>query len=125
MNDTTTKTTMRQLLARWAEVEPTRCRVETLPDNLAEFILNLDGRAILVFTDTGIRGFWETESDSLMQIQWAVQQAIIARNWAFTARYIARYKRHLASVGFTYDQEGASQAEAILSAYLKEIEAQD
>lgn len=115
-NDTTQpKTTIRELLARWAEVEPGRCEK-----------LQIDGSTVWA-TAGGTKQVYNPDELSqvdLAWIQWATQAAIIERGWYVQVRYIPRQKQWLASVGFTYDQEGDGPAEAILSAYLKEIEVQ-
>lgn len=116
MDEATKTKTMRELLIRWAEAEPGRCHFH---EEIEGFTVNCGSCWDLIVVSNA------PSEDNLMRIQRATQVAIIARGWAFTIKYIARYKRHLASVGFTYDQEGSNLAEAILSAYLKEIEAQD
>jgi hypothetical protein len=119
--------TMRELLARWAELEPERCKhIKTgLQANRVEweeFYISDGDQELLTHSD--MHNISCTSNGALMWIQWAVQQAIVARGWYFQVRYVPINKKFLASVGFTYDQIGDNPAEAILSAYLKEIEAQ-
>lgn len=85
------KTTMRQLLTRWAEVEPGRCLL-VLAENLKpdkadcqEFYLVDSKRSQMVHSD--VLDIDAESDDSLMRIQWAVQQAIVARGWYFEIKY--------------------------------------
>lgn len=118
---------MKNLLKRWAELEPQRCR------------FHKDGVAILMNAEWVF--VFATPFDSDMFVQYAVQQAIVARgglNWSIWFDFDEQAydeqgytgfggSQHSASVftsGQRYVREGQiSAAEAILSAYLQAIEA--
>lgn len=117
---------MKDLLKRWAELEPTLCKF--LKDDVA---LAINGEWVFIYT---------TPFYADMFIQYTVQQAIEARglNWSIWFDYDDQAydeqgfrgfggSQHSASV-FTdnerYAREGEiSAAEALLSAYLQALEA--
>lgn len=133
MNDITTKTTMRQLLARWAEVEPEWCKLETWPDEEACYIAAEAGNEGEPGYSQGWQrvfdtkdGYYPWNSQALMEIQWAVQQAIVARGWRFN---LECYPVTGVCEGvvfldlFHIRRAGGDPAEALLSAYLAALEA--
>lgn len=111
---------MKDLLKRWEELEPKLCKF--LKDGWALF---MNGEWVFIYA---------TPFDSDMFVQYAVQQAIVTRdlNWAISFLVDESEpgyggSQHTASVftfGKRYVREGEiSAAEAILSAYLKALEA--
>lgn len=85
MNDTTTK--MRELLARWAEVEPGRCKREDWPSGERILILTPSGGWQLVWDEEETGGYYPTQPAAEAFTQWLVQQAIIERGWVFELKY--------------------------------------
>lgn len=121
--------TMRDLLTRWAAMEPDWCRLNlnwqpANGDNNYYIATQTDDSEgwQLVYGDAEPNCYFPGKNEALGRIQYAVQAAIVARGWYVQSRYVPRQKQWIASVGFTYDQVGDSPAEVILSAYLKEIE---
>lgn len=113
---------MRELLKRWAELEPGRCSIKTLPDNLEEFFVTYDDGTFIVFTSTNVGDhYWQTKSESLMRIQWAVQEATIKREWYFNLSFHPLRAGYRAEVGGKRKWAEES-TEAFLSAYLAALE---
>lgn len=111
-------TNMRQLLEKWAEVEPGRCKRET-----RDFYVTLgDNNFYLVITDSTPGGYCPSKEAALARVQWATQQAIIARGWYFELIYSLEYG-YEATVGESDCTSQDNMAEALLSAYLAAIEA--
>lgn len=119
---------MKDLLAKWADLEPGLCELRAGGSYLVGKI-TVDGEEAAYRVHPPF-----TEPHSLMRIQYAVQQAIEARdlNWAISFLVDESEpgyggSQHTASVftfGKRYVREGEmSAAEAILSAYLKAVEA--
>lgn len=109
MNDTT-KTTMQELLARWAEAEPSHCQL------LSGYYV-VDARIVyLLRTDT-------LEVDGLMRIQWAIQEAIAERGWYFELSYSPE-RGYETEVGMGNGYSDKNLAEAILAAYLQALESE-
>lgn len=128
-----TKTTMRQLLARWAEVEPMKCKHESeinqlQPREREQLSISTPYGWQIVFTEAG---YHPDEFRASMAIQMIVQRAIIARGWAFTLKFVVypNNKYWQATVGDQLKKpavvmaDDASATEALLSAYLKALEA--
>lgn len=104
---------MRELLKRWAELEPDRCH---LKKNIDGFTINSGKWWDLLFT-----GNLPSE-DGLMKVQYAVQQAIIARGWLLDLDWDGTRWEAWVNSGWA-DRSPNSAAEALLSAYLDAIEA--
>lgn len=86
MNDTTTK--MRELLARWAEVEPARCRCQLKANGELERILILTPYGWQLTLDTEEpEEYYPNELHAGMCIQLVIQQAIVERNLSLDIRY--------------------------------------
>lgn len=92
------------LLKRWAELQPG----ENNPDDLAVTLESLNYDLSGVYP----------------QIQWKVQQAIVARGWSFDLKYNSHFRAYHATVDFR-DNVGTfdNPAEALLVAYVKALEA--
>lgn len=118
--------TMRELLRKWAELEPSRCAFETTP-NLIQGEPN-DEKAYVADAEKNMRVVFDDvigvplDEDSLMRIQWAVQQAIIEREWYLCFEYLPRPKKFIVDVD-NLKAIADNQVEALLSAYLKALEA--
>lgn len=127
---------MRNLLTRWAELEPGRCKRETRPnwdwhEEFEDFYIageagNKDEPGhcwgwTLVLTDSEPRGFWPWESEALMRIGYAVQEATQARGWRYSLEYFPITKLYEVKVLHTQGR-GSSPTEAILAAYLQVLE---
>jgi hypothetical protein len=108
---------MRQLLQKWAEIEPGRCEksskniftIQTAPDPM-------EAEAKNIYDPDNLSGL------DLAWIQWAVQRAIVARGWRFEFRGFS------SGLGFQVELRGApardtNPAGALLKAYLKALEA--
>lgn len=67
---------MKELLEKWAKLEPGRCK------QVADYYI-VDSRIVYLLRQDTL------EIDAGMRIQWAVQQAIVARGWAFELKYNA------------------------------------
>lgn len=111
---------MKDLLKRWAELEPALCKYTKNDVNIL-----INGLCVSIYT---------TPFDADMFVQYAVQQAIEARGLNWDISYLVDESeppyggsQHTASVftyGKRYVREGQiSAAGAILSAYLKALEA--
>lgn len=72
------QSTMRDLLARWAAVEPER--LKNLYDQAFRFDMGEYDHSIYFLYD-------DLSPIDLAWIQWATQQAIIARGWSFELSY--------------------------------------
>lgn len=97
---------MRELLERWAKLEPDKCQVVS-----GHYLV--DGRIVyLLRTDT-------IEVDALMITQWAVQKAIIAREWYF--EIFCNPTKCTVGVLSSMATED-NPAEALLGAYLAALE---
>lgn len=126
MNDTTpTKTTMRELLTRWAEVEPGRCEPSKSPRLANIFTVQAGEEAKNIYDPDNLSGL------DLAWIQWAVQQAIVARGWRFDIQYPRHSFPPYYTVVWVSDQsvnfdeterEGPAIAETLLESYLKLLE---
>jgi hypothetical protein len=105
---------VKQLLQKWAELEPDACE-------------NLYGQTIrLHLSDDSSHGIYPLVDDlkiaDLALVQWAVQEAIVARGWRFEFRGFS------SGLGFQVELRGApardtNPAAALLKAYLKALEA--
>lgn len=123
---------MRELLARWAAVEPGRCKhtatknLITRDKDLEEIhLIDSAGRWRMVLSDAlGL----DLEEDDFMRIEWATQAAIIARGWAFTLTYDNESNlKYSAKVCIDKDncinlgsEDGLT--EALLATYLRTLE---
>lgn len=104
---------MRELLKRWAELEPELCKY--LKDGVA---LPINGEWVFIYT---------TPFDGNMFIQWKVQQAIEARGWVFHLTPVHwRVGNFYEVIIVTPGRDGSSESEniteALLSAYLKALD---
>lgn len=117
---------MKELLQRWAELEPERCRI---PGNSST------AEDQEVFIDEAGHQIWNAQSGlerGLVQI--AVQEAIAARGWtirveslyhAMDDSYIYDSIVFASNGGFnwrSFGEESTMAAESLLSAYLKALE---
>lgn len=118
MNDTTTKTTMRELLARWAEVEPDVCE-DLYGQTIRLHLLDDSTYSIHPIVD-------DLPVSHLAMIQWAVQQAIVARDWSFELSYYSILGSYGAEIDIdshrSVNRPGSSPTEALLTAYLRALE---
>lgn len=101
---------MKELLKRWAELEPMLCKY--LSDGVA---LPVNGEWVFIYA---------TLFDANMFIQYKVQQAIVARGWRFGIQhYSDDFQVWVAAPNGRYCWSNAdSPAEALLSAYVKALE---
>lgn len=104
---------MRELLERWAELEPERCQ---LAGNFACVVL--------------IQHVWRRVRydanivDDRPRVLWAVIEAATARDWYFDISYLPGPKQFHADVVLTLHRgKTTDPAEALLSAYIKALEA--
>lgn len=120
---------MKDLLLKWAELEPeSRCRITY--EDAVEFRLSTD-RILIAPLDLEPEQYSE---EMLAYIQFAIQDAIVSKGWDFHFESV----RHSADGGTSYgstvfaavedietDFWGCSSiaAESLLSAYLKALEA--
>jgi hypothetical protein len=113
---------MRQLLQKWAEIEPGRCEksgkniftIQTAPDPM-------EAEAKNIYDPDNLSGL------DLAWIQWVVQQAIIARGWRWNLECypVTGICEGIVFFGSTHiRQREGGPAEALLSAYLETLEAQ-
>ena len=117
--DNTTTNEMQALLARWAELEPERCR------NIEEV-----GAFGIKFGDSRFWGLIRlddlSEGVSLVQVQAAVQEAIVSRGWPFELTYYSILGHYDAEIDIdshrSFCREGSNSAEALLSVYVKALE---
>lgn len=103
---------MKDLLIKWAELEPTLCKF--LYDGV---VLLMNGEWTFIYT---------TPFDADMYIQYTVQQAIVARGWdyrleAYTMEGQRQYAAWVYPGGQALGQ--APEAEALLAAYVGALEA--
>lgn len=68
---------MKELLARWASLEPAKCAKSS--KNI--FTIQANGEANNIYDPDSVNGL------DLAWIQWAAQQAIIERGWSFELNY--------------------------------------
>lgn len=127
----------RELLRKWAELEPEACKLETRPnvdwhEEFEDFYIaseagNPGGPGHgwgwqLVFTDKEPEAYYPWKSEALMRIQWAVQEAVVKRNLPLDIHYgktawdvfIDGYE------GFAKEKETVT--EALLEAYIDYLE---
>jgi hypothetical protein len=121
--DTTTPTkTMRDLLTKWAEVEPDLCELPTSPRLPNVFSVQVGTAIKNIFDPDDLSDF------DLAWIQWAVQQAIVERGWYFETYYtpMSGYgvMVTIPSKCRAKDFSDTSIAEALLGAYLDTLEAE-
>lgn len=115
---------MRELLEKWAEVEPGRCKRET-----RDFYVTLgDNNFYLVITDSTPGGYCPSKEAALARVQWATQQAIIARGWGFEMQFNTDWQNQTEAmvrygVNWASSEPTDNPAEALLSAYLKALSA--
>lgn len=114
---------MEELLKRWAELEPHICYIKTVADDdgiYDDIYIVSDGRSLSISGDNDNH----LTSDAPKHIQYAVQQAIEARGWLYQQHSVPRLNSYSATVGDTdYWVEENNVAAALLSAYIKAIEA--
>lgn len=103
---------MRELLERWAKLEPDRCE-KSSKKPLFTIRANEDEKNIL---DSD-----ELSSLELAWIQWAVQAAIVSRGWYFSLSFHPLRAGYRAEVGGKRKWAEES-TEAFLSAYLAALE---
>lgn len=110
---------MRELLKRWAELEPDRCRQKLAEMALEGFVFNLNDCWNLIHSKKA------NEADSLMRIQWAVQQAIVARGWRWNLECypLTGICEGMILISLSYVlRRGDDPATALLTAYLAALE---
>lgn len=108
---------MRKLLEKWATLEPALCRLSSLKPEDFELLNDPKGRWWTIITE-----------DSLMHIQAAVQDAIIARGWGFEMQFNTDWQNRTEvmvryGVNWASSEPTDNPAEALLTAYLAAIEA--
>ena len=105
---------LRTLLEQWATLEPTLCQLD-----FSHFHLTSSSK------------HWRTvrpdalESDALMWIQWAVQQAIISKGWYLRTEVMFSMSGELecyVTVRYCKEVTADNMAEALLLAYLKALQ---
>lgn len=116
MSDETTKT-MRDLLERWAAMEPERCRPCESGEDEVEVSIKKGEWCQIILEDI--------ITLDLMWVQWATQQAIISRGWRFN---LECYPVTAICEGvvfldlFHVRRPGGDPATALLTAYLAALE---
>lgn len=109
---------MGELLKRWAELEPERCKHEVLAGN--NWISVWLNEWTIVYSDSPFASIGENGQE--MRIQWAVQEAITSRGWPlgleWDGEWLAKVKNNLCS-----HDDLNNPAAALLGAYLKALEA--
>lgn len=130
MNDTTTET-LTTLLARWAELEPERCTFIEAHKGIHNDLYNFPRLDWSVdIKDLGPEGHFSDPDKNcdLACIQGAVQEAIQARGWSWDMRHNqyggVGFEATVWDMGPEYHCIGQSPAAALLSAYLKALEAE-
>lgn len=115
---------MKELLERWAELEPSRCKIEAWADNYGHWVQQ---DIITVWVGPRASGGYKVEI-----IQHAVQQAIEARGWMWSiCRLLAGScgseiaTRDMANliVSVISSSVHKEPSEALLSAYIQALEA--
>jgi len=109
---------MRELLTQWAALEPDKHLISPISKDHAILVGNHIWKNIINLDEP-------TQLD-LAWIQWAVQQAIVARGWYFHLAYLQYGKQYQAEAGpirpsITYVRSD-SLVEALLAAYLKALQ---
>jgi hypothetical protein len=125
---------MKELLERWAKLEPTRCEGVYRGEGVFSVYVHL-GREERVYRI--VHDLVESANAANSWLQAAVQEAIEARSWRWEltspwrgdSHTYTRYWCDLDASTSELDrpvigQEGESAAEALLSAYLTALEAQ-
>lgn len=117
---------MKQLLAKWAELEPQRCRISSITSTSGDFEVFFDN-------------YWYEALDrqkpcsgntkflplTIGIIQMALQEAVEAQHWEFEQRWWGIKKEALIyphQVSVRIKHQGDSFAEALLKAYLEGLE---
>lgn len=130
---------IRELLRKWAALEPEKCKLETRPnqdwhEEFEDFYIASEAGNEgepgygwgwqLVLTDNRPGGYHPWKSESLMRIQWAVQEAIANRKWGFTLAYDSDYEAGISSDADwdTWSQGKHSAIAALLEAYIAALE---
>jgi hypothetical protein len=110
--------TIRDLLRRWAELEPKRCRLSESNDNEIDVRINEGDMWCEIALDSIV-------ALDMMWIQWAVQQAIVKQGWRWNLECYPITEICEGVVFFDYDhirRRGGDPAEALLAAYLAVLE---
>lgn len=120
---------MKELLKKWAALEPDRCRLEDWPGGKRILILSPYGWQ-LVIDEEEPEGYFPNRLFAEAFTQHVVQQAIIARGWAFSINYDPespdRNNPYDATVtgptseGWGFGNDGI--ASPLLTAYLETLE---
>jgi hypothetical protein len=114
--------TIRELLRRWVEMEPERCKREDWPDGERILISTPYGWQ-LVMDDEEPTTFYPDKERAEIYIQYVAQLAITARGWAFDIRYKKQWDVLIDGgkfQGFATGKETVT--EALLEAYLEMLE---
>lgn len=112
---------MKELLKRWAAMEPERC--ENLYNQAFRFHLEEGEYTHSIYPVDDY-----LSKPDLAWIQWATQQAIVSRGWGFELTLNTDWENRAESMvryGVNWTSSPAIQsdpAEALLSAYLKALE---
>jgi hypothetical protein len=122
---------IRELLEKWAELEPSRCRRETVGGFERLLVLSPLGWQ-LVMDEEEPGGYYSSRPLTEAIVQYVVQQAIIARGWSFALNYnpdcpdpANPYDARVdgpTSEGWGFG--GENIVTPLLSAYLETLEAQ-
>lgn len=127
---------MKELLERWAILEPDKCKRETRPnwDWHEEF------EYFYIASEAGNKGesghgwgwqlvlnhsgYHPDDNEALGRIQWAVQQAIIARSGYFAIEYRPKEQAYRAIALNDIGVWGLTPTQALLGAYLDALESE-
>lgn len=125
---------MKELLEKWATLEPYLCKRETRPnkdwhEEFEDYLLfSTETKAwYLVYSDSFIENYSLDKEGMLMKVQWAVQQAIVEKGWHFKLmNYPGNPITFFAKVenrDYGYSLEDSSLTKALLIPYIKMLEA--
>lgn len=113
-NEATPTKTMRELLARWAEIEPDLCKHDRWQDLFKEPRDEFRVSGKIAFSDQ-----FRDEPD-LAWIQFATQQAIVERGWVYNLEWDGEWYVWINDKWTGQDLE--NPAKAILEAYIAALE---
>jgi hypothetical protein len=118
---------VRELLERWAGLEPGFCKVETHHSQVSIFYARASEQSFyaLVYSDAYPDRYHPNKNESLMRIQWAAQQAIVARGWRWNLECcpLTGICEGTILISLSYVlRRGDDPATALLTAYLAALE---